>query len=62
RPSNGRTGYTVGVSYQNAYIKVTPWISYQRLGATDISTNGMPMAHFEHGAAKAAGLKLGYYF
>ncbi|MEG1102604.1 MAG: hypothetical protein RSE06_12280 [Comamonas sp.] len=50
------------MSSQNAYIKVTPWISYQRLGATDISTNGMPMAHFEHGAAKAAGLKLGYYF
>ncbi len=62
RPSNGRTGYTVGVSYQNAHIKVTPWISYQRLGATDISSSGIPMAHFEPGTAKAAGLKLGYYF
>lgn len=62
RPSNGRVGYTVGLSYQDAQIKVTPWISYQRLGGTDIATNGTPMAHFERGSAKAAGLKLGYYF
>lgn len=62
RPSNGRMGYTAGVSYQNARIKVTPWISYQRLGAADISTTQMPLTRFPRGSAKAAGLQLGYYF
>jgi hypothetical protein len=30
RPTDGRLGYTVGVSYQQGQFKLTPWLSYQR--------------------------------
>lgn len=62
RPSNGRVGYTVGVGYQHGQIKLTPWISYQRLGATDVSSTQTPMAHFGRGSTTAMGVKLAYTF
>lgn len=62
RPSSGRLGYTVGLSYQTTQFKVTPWLSYQRLGSTDISSTQTPMAHFSGGSATAFGVKLGYRF
>ncbi|WP_244983017.1 OmpP1/FadL family transporter [Comamonas aquatica] len=62
RPSSGRMGYTLGLSYQHERVKITPWISYQRLGATDVSSTRTPMAHFGQSSATAVGVKLGYSF
>lgn len=42
RPSSGRVGYTLGLSYQHERVKIAPWISYQRLGATDVSSTRHP--------------------
>jgi hypothetical protein len=55
-------GYTLGLSYQHERVKITPWISYQRLGATDVSSTRTPMAHFGQSSATAVGVKLGYSF
>lgn len=62
RPTNGRIGYTVGVSYQQGRFKLTPWLSYQRLGSTDISSGGTTLATFDAESATAVGIRLGYQF
>lgn len=62
RPTNGRTGYMLGVSYQGQDFKVTPWISYQRLGAADISIANRTIARFGDSAVKVFGVTLDYAF
>lgn len=62
RPTDGRLGYTVGVSYQQGQFKLTPWLSYQRLGSIDISSGGTTLATFDAESATAFGIKLGYQF
>lgn len=62
RPTDGRLGYTVGVSYQQGQFKLTPWLSYQRLGSVDISSGGTTLAAFDAESATAFGIRLGYQF
>ena len=62
RPNNGRVGYALGVSYQDPRFKLTPWISYQRLGAADISLVNYPIASFRQSSAMVFGVKLDYTF
>lgn len=62
RPSNGRVGYAMGLSYQAQQFKFTPWVSYQRLGDANISSGNTPMASMASGSATAFGIKLSYSF
>lgn len=62
RPTDGRLGYTVGMSYQQGQFKLTPWLSYQRLGSVDISSGGTTLAAFDAESATAFGIRLGYQF
>lgn len=62
RPSNGRVGYTLGVNYKDKAFDITPWISYQRLGAADIFLASQRIGSFGQSSALAAGIKLGYSF
>ena len=62
RPSNGRMGYTLGVSYKDKDFDITPWISYQRLGAADIYLDKQPIGRFGQSSAVAVGVRLGYSF
>jgi long-subunit fatty acid transport protein len=62
RPNNGRVGYALGVSYQEPGFKVTPWLSYQRLGAADITLASYPIARFGQSSAMLFGVKLDYFF
>lgn len=62
RPTDGRLGYTVGVSYQKGQFKLTPWLSYQRLGSVNISSGGTTLAAFDAESATAFGIRLGYQF
>ena len=62
RPSSGRQGYTLGLLYDNQVVKISPWVSYQKLGGAEVSTTQVPLARFGESSAKAFGMQMGYHF
>ncbi|MFZ7336383.1 OmpP1/FadL family transporter [Comamonas jiangduensis] len=62
RPSSGRQGYTLGLVYDNEVVKISPWVSYQRLGGAEVSTTQTPMARFGKSSATVFGIQMGYHF
>lgn len=62
RPSNGRQGYLVGLQFDNQTVKISPWVSHQKLGDVETSTTQTPQARFRGNTATVFGIQMGYRF